>query len=224
MVSNYSSKTVVQLKEILRSRSLATNGVKADLISRLEESDKIDAELDEQEKNDDSVETKDPKPAAKPAEPAEPAKPVEEKPAATTNLASVPTAPKGAQQVSNDQSSEKPAEEKPKPEPKPTMTLEQLKDEAVKLLQKRITRAERFNEDDEVKSLKVMLRRIEKFGVSPESEIAQELGYKSKAQIRKEEAERKSREYLNSRKHSGKHGHRRERRRFRPYARERTRN
>ncbi|KAF6010301.1 hypothetical protein HII12_003008 [Brettanomyces bruxellensis] len=190
MASSYSSSTVVQLKELLKSRGLPMNGVKADLIARLEESDKIDAELDEQEEKEHTDDEKKPE----------------------TPKESVATPTKPASQ-----------EAKPKPVEKKIVSLDQLKDEALNMLKKKIARAERFGSEADVKPLKTMLNRIQKFGVSPDSAIAHELGYKSEAQRKKEEAERKTREYLQKKNGEQNHGHRRHRRRFRPYARERTR-
>ncbi len=223
MASNYSSSTVVQLKELLKSRGLPVNGVKADLISRLEESDKIDAELDQQEEKEQTDVEKKPE-DSKPVSSAIPV--VSEVPAppqtVSTTVASGAAKPEEGAAVPAAPAQHE-AEPNGKPKEKKIVTLDQLKDEAVEMLTKKIARAERFSSEDEVKPLKTMLSRIQKFGVSPESAIAHELGYKSEAQRKKEEAERKTKEYLQKKQSQHNHGRREHRRRFRPYARERTR-
>ncbi|VUG19372.1 THO1 [Brettanomyces bruxellensis] len=219
MASSYSSSTVVQLKELLKSRGLPMNGVKADLIARLEESDKIDAELDEQEEKEHTDDEKKPEtvesaPSTAPVVTAPPQN------AATTPIEQAEQKPKESVATPTKPASQ---EAKPKPVEKKIVSLDQLKDEALNMLKKKIARAERFGSEADVKPLKTMLNRIQKFGVSPDSAIAHELGYKSEAQRKKEEAERKTREYLQKKNGEQNHGHRRHRRRFRPYARERTR-
>ena len=219
MASSYSSSTVVQLKELLKSRGLPMNGVKADLIARLEESDKIDAELDEQEEKEHTDDEKKPE-SAESAPSTAPVVAVPPQNAATTPIEQAEPKPKESIATPRKPASQ---ETKAKPVEKKIVSLDQLKDEAVNMLKKKIARAERFGSEADVKPLKTMLNRIQKFGVSPDSAIAHELGYKSEAQRKKEEAERKTREYLQKKNGEQNHGHRRHRRRFRPYARERTR-
>ncbi|KAH3666959.1 hypothetical protein OGAPHI_003409 [Ogataea philodendri] len=166
-MAGYSSQTVPQLKEVLKQRGLSTNGVKADLIARLEESDKIEAQLDAE----DGGEQKkvEPEPVQEPASTAEVTN--EEKSAVAEKPVPV------VETESKNESVEKEAETAPKEEKKP-ISPEELKQAAVELLTKKIARAKKFGNEDEVPQLEASLRRIDKFGLSLDSALARDLGFK----------------------------------------------
>ncbi|ODV83377.1 hypothetical protein CANARDRAFT_30003 [[Candida] arabinofermentans NRRL YB-2248] len=178
-MSSYASQTVTQLKDILKSRGLPINGVKADLIVRLEESDQIDAELDDEE--DTAITTTT---TTAPVE-AETAKEEESAPATTTTeehkeesvAAPVAETDKAADESKTTESVEPEAPATTTQEPKKTITLEELKAAAIDFLTKKIARAKKFGNESELPGLEGSLKRIEKFGISFESSLAKELGY-----------------------------------------------
>lgn len=197
-MASYSSHTVAQLKEMLKARGLPVNGVKADLIARLEESDKIDAELDEPEATEAPVEedTKPTEPETTAVEPEmKAAEPVSE--SAAAEPATEPVA--------------EPEEAVAEPAPEPILTPEQLKDAAVKLIALKLARAERFKLENDIKQLNAVLKRVNKFGVVPGSALARELGYKTEDEKKKEQS--------GSNRSHGRHRHAG---RFHPFARERA--
>lgn len=146
-MSEYANQTVAQLKEILKAKGLSTDGKKADLVLRLQESD-----------------ASAPAPAAEPA--AEPeAAPVE------------PKEPVSKPEASTEEPKEEPKEEKEevKEEPK-VLSAEERKRLAVELLQKKIQRATKFGDDAAAETAKKDLARVEKFGVEVGTALAKEIG------------------------------------------------
>lgn len=181
-MTKYSGLLKAKLQELLTARGLPVDGTKEVLIERLEESDKIAAELDEDE---DEVATEAPAAAAAaaansttaevPAAPAEEKKPEEPESAPATVTAAADSAAATAPKPST----ETPAEnaEKKEEETKQEVTPETLKAAAIEHLTKKIARAQKFGEDQQASTLQAELARIEKFGVALDSAIARELGF-----------------------------------------------
>lgn len=173
-MTKYSTLLKAKLQELLSARGLPIDGTKEVLIERLEESDKIAAELDEEEEEEEDEGSKA---AEKPKEEEqgevkEPAK--EETPEETKEQATGPLEP------SQEQASGPPApsaDAKNDAEEAKELTPEQLKSAAVGLLNKKIARAQKFGEDQQVAALQADLNRIEKFGLALDSALARELGF-----------------------------------------------
>lgn len=170
---SYSGNTVAQLKELLKQRNLSTDGLKADLITRLQEDDAKNA-------------------AAEP-KPADASSQAENKTESTTESTTAQenkdeTTHQSAVQTGTEAGAQAPAQEDPVPaetsaqtpaQPaKPQLSPEQLKQTAIDHLQKKIHRAEKFGQDDSiVENLKRQINRIEKFGLDLTTQLAQELGF-----------------------------------------------
>ncbi|GME77411.1 unnamed protein product [Ambrosiozyma monospora] len=199
-MSNYSSQTVATLKEALKSRGLATNGVKADLIARLEEADKIEAVLDEEEEQEEPKE-----PAAKTEEQVtETKEPEEEKPQQEEPAVQNEQPQQQQQQPEQETATEKPATEtanQPATEEKKTISPEELREAAITLLTTKIARSKKFNDEEEVRRLEGNLKRVEKFGVALDSALAKELGYKAPNSDKKFN---KKNNYHNGNRHHGR--------------------
>lgn len=152
-MSDYASLTVAQLKEKLKTKGLATDGKKADLVERLTESDA-------QEVAPES-ETKPEEPATTEAEPQ--AEELKAEEAEVKDTAAAET------------TAEAPVEE-PKPEKK-ALGPEERKQLAVDLLTKKIKRAEKFGDEALAQAARKDLARVEKFGVDAGTALAKEIGY-----------------------------------------------
>ncbi|KAG7877993.1 hypothetical protein KL905_004467 [Ogataea polymorpha] len=166
----YASQTVPQLKELLKQRGLPTNGVKADLIARLEESDKIEAQLDAGEESgarkDEPAPEKEPQPVdSKPEE-------KKQEPAAQKTAAGAEKPPQGAAAPDSKETPETAREEKKNLNP------EELKQAAIELLNKKIARARKFGNEEDIAQLEASLKRIHKFGISLDSALARDLGFR----------------------------------------------
>ncbi|GMM47095.1 hypothetical protein DAPK24_036700 [Pichia kluyveri] len=133
-MTKYNTLLKAKLQELLEARGLPIEGTKEVLIERLEESDKVAAELDE----DDDV--KEDVSEAVTTEPTELTEPTETK-------------------------------EEPKEEP----TEATLETRVLELLNTKLKRAIKFNEEELIKRLNSEILRINKFGVSAESAIVHEL-------------------------------------------------
>ncbi|KAG7692877.1 hypothetical protein KL930_004223 [Ogataea haglerorum] len=166
----YASQTVPQLRELLKQRGLPTNGVKADLIARLEESDKIEAQLDA---GDDSGTGKDESAPEQEPQPAE-TKPEEPKQEAVVENAAA-DAERPPQTATATDSKETPDTAK---EEKKNLNPEELKQAAIELLNKKIARARKFGNEEDIAPLEASLKRIHKFGISLDSALARDLGFR----------------------------------------------
>lgn len=147
-MSDYSSQTVPQLKELLKAKGLATDGKKADLVQRLAEADQ-------------AAETK---PSEQPVEPTT-AELVPQDNDDNNNLTVV--------QPGETPKESAPAEEDAKPK---VLTSEERKILAIELLTKKIKRAEKFGDDTSAETAKKDLARVEKFGVELGTALAREIG------------------------------------------------
>ena len=173
-MTKYAGLLKAKLQELLTARGLPVDGTKEVLIERLEESDKIAAELDEeedetaaevpaeapQEAQDASVETA----ADAPAAPEAPEASIEESADAKADVV-------GGDDNADDATTATAAQEEV------VVTPELLKSKAVELLSRKLARAQKFGEDAQAAVLAADLARVEKFGVALDSIIARELGF-----------------------------------------------
>ncbi|KAM9897387.1 hypothetical protein OXX59_003741 [Metschnikowia pulcherrima] len=150
-MSQYASLTVAQLKDALKEKNLPTDGKKAELLARLEESDPA-TEQSEQQPHD-SAETEQP--------------PQEEELIENDDS-----------EIVDDVKEEIP-EKEAKPEKK-VLSPEERKQLAVELLTKKIQRAEKFGDEASATAAKKDLARVEKFGVDPSTALGKEIGDLSK--------------------------------------------
>ncbi|CAI4060090.1 hypothetical protein N7582_001534 [Saccharomyces uvarum] len=169
-MADYSSLTVVQLKDLLTKRNLSVGGLKNELVQRLikddEESKGDNGEpTQEQEQQSESVAKEEPAPKdateiEAPAEIKDVAAKDETKEAQTTSdevvrTVQTPTGPAAA----------------------PVLSPEEIKANALDLLNKKMHRANKFGQDQaDIDSLKRQINRVEKFGVDLNSKLAEELG------------------------------------------------
>lgn len=178
-MTKYSSLLKGKLQELLTARGLPIDGTKEVLIERLEESDKIAAELEADDEPEAAPEESKEKVEEHVAE-----EPVaeEQKTEDVKTETEVPTkneaetAPAAPSAPSAPAADEKPAVAEAAAVPEPP-TPETLKASAVELLNRKIARAQKFGEDDQVALLKANLARVEKFGVELDSALARELGF-----------------------------------------------
>ncbi|OWB56265.1 binding protein [[Candida] boidinii] len=199
-MTTYSSQTVPQLKDLLKARGLSTTGVKAELISRLEESDKIAAELDIEDGANTSVAA--PVTEVAPA-PVEEAAPISEAAPVTESIAPVSEAPKA--EVTEVSEPTEP-ETAPVVEEKKELTPEELKAAAIDLLTKKIARSRKFGNEEEAASFEGNLKRIEKFGIALDSPIARELGVAPKERRRSFNGSKNGNRHHNNNKHGNRNG------------------
>ncbi|CAI5758282.1 unnamed protein product [Candida verbasci] len=142
---DYSTQTVAQLKDILKSKGLSTEGKKADLVARLNEQEQpVQEEIKEDPKTEEPENE-------------------QSKPEQESTLTVIQPQPKEE------------TKEEPKEEPK-KLTPEERKTLAIELLNKKIQRAEKFNDEEAVNQAKKDLIRVEKFGVELGTSLARELG------------------------------------------------
>lgn len=179
-MTKYSGLLKAKLQELLTARGLPVDGTKEVLIERLEESDKIAAELDEEEDTAPVVE-------AKVEEKPEEAVPVAaetkiEAPVVESKVEEEPKEEAKEETVSADAA---PSEEKKEEEKKEDTEInpETLKIAAIEYLNKNIARAQKFGEEQQVAQFQADLARIEKFGIALDSALARTLGYAPKKPV-----------------------------------------
>ncbi|ODV82319.1 uncharacterized protein CANTADRAFT_4330 [Suhomyces tanzawaensis NRRL Y-17324] len=164
-MADYASQTVAQLKEVLKSKGLSTDGKKADLVARLTEADA----------NGDELLAVEGETVAEPvaAEAAAPEQTSEAQPAEAVAPAAVADSESTLTVI---QPAEEAAKEEPKEEPPKVLTPEERKQLAVDLLQKKVLRAEKFGDEAAAEAAKKDLTRVEKFGVELGTALAREIG------------------------------------------------
>lgn len=166
-MADYASQTVAQLKEILKERGLSTEGKKADLVSRLTESDSANpGEATTTTSTTNVAET-----ATQPISEtgngaATEATETNEQADTTGGTTTTETV------TSNDTTSEA---KKEKEAPK-VLTPEERKSLAVELLNKKIARAEKFGDEAAAEQARKDLNRVSKFGVELGTSLAKEIG------------------------------------------------
>lgn len=159
---SYSGNTVAQLKDLLKQRNLSIDGLKADLINRLQEDDSKKSNDEDAATAADQAESHEAGQAAQPAQSGE---------------AAAVAAAKPSEHASKEQQLA-PEHAQPSTAAEPAVTPEQLKQLALDHLNKKIHRAEKFGaEESLLDDLKRQITRIEKFGLDLTTQLAQELGF-----------------------------------------------
>lgn len=189
-MSDYSSQTVAQLKELLKQRGLSTEGKKADLVTRLIDSDNSQVTAAAQEEaplqtegsttdaaNEVSIEA----PTEASAQPIDSKVAANESTASSAAPGSEPTLtviqpqPKTTQ-VAEGEAGADLKENNKESEPPKQLTAEERKQLAVELLQKKIARAEKYGDEKLAEESRKSLNRVEKFGVELGTSLAREIG------------------------------------------------
>ncbi|EDK38016.1 hypothetical protein PGUG_02114 [Meyerozyma guilliermondii ATCC 6260] len=150
-MSDYSSQTVASLKEVLKSRGLAVDGKKADLVQRLTEHDA---------QNGGENSTAGDNEATKPEE----------------ELKEEDVADEAAAEPAKENTAIEEEEQKESKPEKKVLSPEERKKLAVELLQKKIKRAEKFGDEAAAEASRNDLARIEKFGVEAGTAVSREIG------------------------------------------------
>ncbi|CAK9439547.1 uncharacterized protein LODBEIA_P36470 [Lodderomyces beijingensis] len=169
-MSDYSSQTVAQLKDILKERGLSTDGKKADLVTRLIDSDNVTTTNDDDNAPaataEATIET-----AQSTTTPAEKPAAAEQQPSAVSQEESTLTV------IQPQPKKTKHAEDAPAPAPPPkVLTADERKQLAIELLQKKVARAEKFGDEKAAAEARKDLSRVEKFGVELGTALAREIG------------------------------------------------
>lgn len=156
-MSDYSTQTVAQLKEILKGKGLSIEGKKADLVQRLHEHDTQQQQPPPQQQQ--------PEPEVAEQQPEQPETKLEGKTQENESTLTV-IQPKEQQQQQQQ-------EEEPKPK---QLSPEERKQLAIELLTKKVQRAEKFGDEQAANDAKKDLARVEKFGVELGTALAREIG------------------------------------------------
>lgn len=170
-MSDYSTQTVAQLKDLLKSRSLPVDGKKSDLVSRLELADKSSAENNNDDEDDDGL---------LPVEGVDPQVPSTAEPTTKDETAAVGDDASKNDTSKNDTSPSTTAHapDSPVPEKKqdPPLTPEERKQKALAFLETKIRRAQKFGDDAAAAETKRVMARVEKFGVELGTALLVEIG------------------------------------------------
>jgi SAP domain-containing ribonucleoprotein len=179
---SYSTQTVPQLKELLKARGLATNGLKSELIARLEESDKAS---DTEAKHEELLE--------------------ETEPTAETKAEVEPTPTETKDRLQSEETKEEPYEEVKEESKVKILSPEERKAAALDLLNKKLARAKKFGSEEDAETVKKDIARIEKFGVEPGTALAKQLGLISKEGLTEKRERRGShgKKHRHARRHRG---------------------
>lgn len=153
-MSDYSTQTVAQLKEILKGKGLSIEGKKADLVQRLQEHDTQQQQPPQQQQQ--------PEPEVAEQQPEQPETKLEGNTQENESTLTV-IQPKEQQQQ----------QEEPKPK---QLSPEERKQLAIELLTKKVQRAEKFGDEQAANDAKKDLTRVEKFGVELGTALAREIG------------------------------------------------
>lgn len=154
-MSDYSTQTVAQLKEILKGKGLSIEGKKADLVQRLQEHDSQQQQPPPQQQQ--------PEPEVAEQQPEQP----------ETKLEGNTQENESTLTVIQPKEQEQQQEEEPKPK---QLSPEERKQLAIELLTKKVQRAEKFGDEQAANDAKKDLARVEKFGVELGTALAREIG------------------------------------------------
>ena len=164
MSSELSTKTVVELKLLLKANGLSTDGKKVELVQRLQE-------FQEQNTSVAATATTDAPAAAPEPEP-------EQQQEQQQSEESKPITEEGEKSNSTEGAEESTLtviQPQPKEEPK-QLSAEERKELAISLLEKKIKRAEKFGDEQAANDARKDLKRVEKFGVELGTALAREIG------------------------------------------------
>lgn len=154
-MSDYSTQTVAQLKEILKGKGLSIEGKKADLVQRLQEHDSQQQQPPPQQQQ--------PEPEVAEQQPEQP----------ETKLEGNTQENESTLTVIQPKEQEQQQQEEPKPK---QLSPEERKQLAIELLTKKVQRAEKFGDEQAANDAKKDLTRVEKFGVELGTALAREIG------------------------------------------------
>ncbi|RCK66976.1 Protein THO1 [Candida viswanathii] len=158
MSSELSSKTVAELKLLLKESGLSTDGKKAELVQRLQE---------HQEQGAGAA----PAPAAAEQQEEQPQQQSEEQ-----STTAQETKPETEQTKEGDGEEESTLTVIQPKEPPKQLSAEERKELAISLLEKKIKRAEKFGDEQAANEARKDLKRVEKFGVELGTALAREIG------------------------------------------------
>lgn len=171
MSSELSTKTVVELKLLLKENGLSTDGKKVELVQRLQEF---------QDQNTPVAATTTaaaaPESEQQQEQQSEESKPITEE--GETGQQQEEEEEEGEKSNSNEGAEESTLtviQPQPKEEPK-QLSAEERKELAISLLEKKIKRAEKFGDEQAANDARKDLKRVEKFGVELGTALAREIG------------------------------------------------
>ncbi|RLV90612.1 Protein THO1 [Spathaspora sp. JA1] len=163
-MTDYTTQTVAQLKELLKGKGLPTDGKKADLVSRLTEADEQQQPEQQQSQGENESVVEDTTQTT-----------VSEQ-VSTDGASSSAGADVGPEEESTLTVIQPVEKEQPK-----VLTAEERKSLAVELLKKKVSRAEKFGDEAGAEAARKDLIRVEKFGVELGTALAREIGLVDKS-------------------------------------------
>lgn len=167
MSSELSTKTVVELKLLLKENGLSTDGKKVELVQRLQEF---------QDQNTPVATTTTAAAAAPESEQqSEESKPITEEGETGQQQEEEEEGEKSNSNEGAEESTLTVIQPQPKEEPK-QLSAEERKELAISLLEKKIKRAEKFGDEQAANDARKDLKRVEKFGVELGTALAREIG------------------------------------------------
>lgn len=167
MSSELSTKTVVELKLLLKENGLSTDGKKVELVQRLQEF---------QDQNTPVATTTTTAAAAPESEQqSEESKPITEEGETGQQQEEEEEGEKSNSNEGAEESTLTVIQPQPKEEPK-QLSAEERKELAISLLEKKIKRAEKFGDEQAANDARKDLKRVEKFGVELGTALAREIG------------------------------------------------
>ncbi|EJS44023.1 tho1p [Saccharomyces arboricola H-6] len=172
-MADYSSLTVVQLKDLLTKRNLSVGGLKNELVQRLIKDDE-ESKGDSGEPTQEEKQVEQPESTTKEESVSKDAT-EEEVPSETKDEISANNESNEAQ-ITPDGASTAVHETKEAPAV-PALSPDEIKVKALDLLNKKMHRANKFGQDEaDINSIQRQINRVEKFGVDLNSKLAEELG------------------------------------------------
>lgn len=177
-MADYSSLTVVQLKDLLTKRNLSVGGLKNELVQRLIKDDE-ESKGESEEPPQEQKQGQESEPATM-EEPASQDIAEKEVPSEPKEIAVPKEEDKDVQKPSDGNSTTVP-ETKQAAAPPPALSQEEIKAKALDFLNKKLHRANKFGQDQaDIESLQRQINRVEKFGVDLNSKLAEEIGLVSR--------------------------------------------
>lgn len=170
MSSELSTKTVVELKLLLKENGLSTDGKKVELVQRLQEF---------QDQNTPVAATTTaaaaPESEQQQEQQSEESKPITEEGETGQQQEEEEEGEKSNSNEGAEESTLTVIQPQPKEEPK-QLSAEERKELAISLLEKKIKRAEKFGDEQAANDARKDLKRVKKFGVELGTALAREIG------------------------------------------------